>query len=106
MRCLASMATAASSVACGSMVVTWPPLRDSIVLTFIGRLPGPDREPNARRTGRISNADMGREFRRVATLDSFVATLDSFVATLDSFVAALDSFVAALDSSVATLDSF
>src|SRR5260370_35552125 len=59
---------AASRVTWGSMVMTLLPLRDSIVLTFMGRLPSPEVSRSLGAPSRISNVDIGREFRRVTDL--------------------------------------
>jgi hypothetical protein len=50
------------------MVMTLLPLRDSIVLTFMDGLPSPEVSRSLGAPSRISNADIGRKFRRVTDL--------------------------------------
>jgi hypothetical protein len=54
------------------MVVTWLPLWDSIVLTFMDLLPRPEVGRSLGAPVSSANADIGREFRRVTDLINFL----------------------------------
>src|SRR5215470_16481108 len=65
--CLASILTAVSRVAVGSIEMTSPPLADRMVLTVMGRLPRPAFVSTWRTTGRFNNQLFGAKFLPLST---------------------------------------
>jgi hypothetical protein len=56
MRCFANVAIAASKVALGSIVTTFLPFLDKIVLTVMESLPSTGDNPTARSPGNFTNS--------------------------------------------------